>query len=59
MSGRFSAQEWSVIAGAPLPAGTFVIAGGRGGMRSTLAAVRGYAAPTTPSSCASCRHATG
>jgi hypothetical protein len=42
MSGRFSAQEWSVIAGAPLLAGMFVIAGGRGGMRSTLAAVRGY-----------------
>jgi hypothetical protein len=28
MSGRFSAQEWSVIAGTPLPAGIFVIAGG-------------------------------
>jgi hypothetical protein len=42
MSGRSSAQESSVSAGAPLPAARFVIAGGRGGMRSTLAAVRGY-----------------
>src|SRR3954453_19836979 len=39
---RFSTQEWSVIAGAPLLAAMSVIAGGRGGMRSTLAAVRGY-----------------
>lgn len=42
MSGRFIAQEWSVIAGAPLLAAMFAIAGGRGGMHSTLAAVRGY-----------------
>jgi hypothetical protein len=39
---RFSTQEWSVIAGAPLLAAMSVIAGGRGGMRSTLAAVRGF-----------------
>jgi hypothetical protein len=39
---RFSTQEWSVIAGAPLLAAMSVIAGGRAGMRSTLAAVRGY-----------------
>lgn len=31
-----------MIAGASRPADMFVIAGGRGGMRSTLAAVRGY-----------------
>ncbi len=39
---RFTAHEWSVIAGAPLLAAMSVIAGDRGGMRSTLAAVRGY-----------------
>jgi hypothetical protein len=39
---RFSTQEWSVIAGAPLLAAMSGSAGGRGGMRSTLAAVRGY-----------------
>src|SRR4051812_16526332 len=39
---RFSTQEWSVIAGAPLLAAMSVIAGDRGGMRSTRAAVRGY-----------------
>jgi hypothetical protein len=42
MSGRFSAQDWSVIAGAPLLAAMSVIADDRGGMRATLAAVRGY-----------------
>jgi len=41
MSGRFSAQEWSVIARAPLLAAMSVIADDRGGMRSNLAAVRG------------------
>jgi hypothetical protein len=39
---RFSTQEWSMIAGAPVLAAMSVIAGGRGGMRSTLAAARGY-----------------
>ena len=39
---RFSTHEWSVIAGAPLLAAMSVIARDRGGMRSTLAAVRGY-----------------
>lgn len=39
---RFSRQEWSMIAGAPLLAAMPVIAGGRGSTRSKLAAVRGY-----------------
>jgi hypothetical protein len=39
---RFRTQEWSVIAGAPLLAAMSVIAGGRGRVRSTMAAVRGY-----------------
>jgi hypothetical protein len=39
---RCGTQEWSVIAGAPLLAAMSVIAGDRGSMRATLAAVRGY-----------------
>jgi len=41
-TGRFSTREWSVIAGAPLLAAMWIVAGERGGMRATLAAVRGY-----------------
>jgi len=39
---KFTPQQWSVIAGAPLLAAMWVVADRRGSMRATLAAVRAY-----------------
>src|SRR3954453_15477921 len=39
---KLTPQQWSIIAGAPLLAAMWVIAGTRGSMRATLAAVRGH-----------------
>src|SRR3954462_6497665 len=39
---KFTPQQWSVIAGAPLPPALGVVADRRGSMRATLAAVRAY-----------------
>src|SRR4051794_40489662 len=41
---RLTAQEWSVVAGAPLLAAMWVLAGERGGTRATLAVVSAYRA---------------
>src|SRR5213592_1937970 len=39
---KFTPQQWSVIAGAPLLAAMWVVADCRATARATLAAVRGY-----------------
>jgi hypothetical protein len=39
---RFTTQEWSVVAGAPLLAAMWVLADTRGGMRATLAVASAY-----------------
>jgi hypothetical protein len=39
---KFTPQQWSIIAGAPLLAAMWVVADTRGAARATLAAVRAY-----------------
>src|SRR3954451_17913465 len=39
---KFTPQQWSIIAGAPLLAAMWVVPDRRGNMRATLAAVRAY-----------------